>query len=160
MGTMPSAGHRSASWSTVALAAIAFVWAGLVIGLSFIETPLKFQAPGITRELGLGIGRLVFSALNRIEIGLSLITILVAVLWRPLALPRILLAFVLFLVLLQTAWLLPVLDARAMLLVDGGVEPPPSYHHVMFIVVEALKVVSLLLLGILTLRRLLLRGVE
>jgi len=157
---MPGADHRSTSWSAVALAAIAFVWAGLVIGLSFVETPLKFQAPGITRELGLGIGRLVFAALSRIEIGLSLITILIAVLWRPDALPRIFLAFVLFLVLLQTIWLLPALDARATLLVEGGVEPPPSYHHVLFIVVEAVKTVFLLLLGTLTLRKLLLRGAE
>lgn len=40
------------------------VWLGLIIGLSFIETPLKFLAPGITTPLGLGIGRLVFTALS------------------------------------------------------------------------------------------------
>ena len=36
--------------------ALPFLWAGLVLGLSFIETPLKFTAPGITLPLGLGIG--------------------------------------------------------------------------------------------------------
>ncbi|MEL0627080.1 hypothetical protein V6245_09000 [Salinibacterium amurskyense] len=40
------------------------IWLGLIIGISFLETPLKFQAPGITLELGLGIGRVVFFAMN------------------------------------------------------------------------------------------------
>jgi len=41
-----------------------FVWLGMVVAISFVETPLKFRAPGITVPLGLGIGRLVFRALN------------------------------------------------------------------------------------------------
>ena len=40
-------------------AAVAFVWLGMVLAISFLETPLKFRAPGITVPLGLGIGRLV-----------------------------------------------------------------------------------------------------
>jgi hypothetical protein len=41
--------------------AIPFVWFGFVCAISFMEAPLKFQAPNITVELGLGIGRIVFS---------------------------------------------------------------------------------------------------
>ena len=37
---------------------------GMILAISFLEAPLKFQAPGITIPLGLGIGRLVFTALN------------------------------------------------------------------------------------------------
>ena len=49
---------------------------GQVIGtatavVSFLETPLKFRAPGITLPLGLGIGRLVFRALNTVELVLA-----------------------------------------------------------------------------------------
>lgn len=43
------------------------VWLGLLLGISLIEAPLKFQAPGITIPLGLGIGRLVFGAMNIAE---------------------------------------------------------------------------------------------
>jgi hypothetical protein len=32
------------------------VWLGMVLGISVLETPLKFRALGITRALGLGIG--------------------------------------------------------------------------------------------------------
>ncbi len=53
--------------------AITFIWCGMLLGISFIEAPLKFQAPNITLGLGLGIGRLVFFALNKFEIAFALI---------------------------------------------------------------------------------------
>lgn len=40
--------------------AIVFVWLGMVLAISFLETPLKFRAPGVDVPTGLGIGRLVF----------------------------------------------------------------------------------------------------
>ena len=43
------------------------LWIGFVSAISFMEAWLKFRAPGITIPLGLGIGRLVFNALNKIE---------------------------------------------------------------------------------------------
>lgn len=43
----------------------------MVLAISFLEAPLKFRAPGITRQLGVGIGRIVFAALNKVEVGLS-----------------------------------------------------------------------------------------
>lgn len=49
------------------------LWLGLIIGISLIEAPLKFAAPGITIELGLGIGRLVFAAMNIVEVVLFLV---------------------------------------------------------------------------------------
>ena len=40
---------------------------GMVLAVSFLEAPLKFRAPGVTLPIGLGIGRLVFRALNSAE---------------------------------------------------------------------------------------------
>ena len=61
--------------------AVAFVWLGMVLTISFLETPLKFLAPGIALPLGLGIGRLVFRALNTVEVVLAaaLITALLTI---------------------------------------------------------------------------------
>ena len=61
------------------------IWLGLIIGISLIEAPLKFTAPGITIPLGLGIGRRVFFAMNIVEVILAvvLITTLVRLLGRP-----------------------------------------------------------------------------
>ncbi len=77
---------------------IPLVWCGLLAGISFIEAPLKFRAPGITVPLGVGIGRLVFRVLNRVEWGLLL------------------------------GWLLPHLDRRAKRLQEGLPPTGPSFH--------------------------------
>lgn len=63
--------------------AVPFVWFGLVGGISFLEAPLKFQAPNITIPLGLGIGRLVFFWLNKIEIALMILMLVSLVFVRP-----------------------------------------------------------------------------
>lgn len=130
------------------LTASLFGWAGLVVGISFLEAPLKFTAPHITVPLGVGIGRVVFHALNAVELALCLLTLasagaasrrLPADVWRGLA-------ALLGLVLLQTGWLLPLLDERAEALLAGHAAPP-SYHHWLYIAVEATKLVVLLLTG-------------
>ncbi|WP_328388425.1 hypothetical protein [Nocardia sp. NBC_00416] len=41
---------------------VPMLWLGMVLAISFLEAPLKFRAPGVATELGLGIGRLVFRA--------------------------------------------------------------------------------------------------
>jgi hypothetical protein len=35
---------------------VTFVWLGMVLAISFLETPLKFRAPEVTLRVGLGIG--------------------------------------------------------------------------------------------------------
>ena len=55
---------------------------GAIVAISFLEAPLKFQAPGITIPLGLGIGRLVFTALN-ILTGVALAVLTLVSLRRP-----------------------------------------------------------------------------
>ena len=44
--------------SSIAVAVV-FVWLGMVMAISFIETPLKFRAPGVTLQIGLGIATLL-----------------------------------------------------------------------------------------------------
>lgn len=131
-----------------ALTALTLLWCGLVLGLSFIETPLKFQAPEITRELGLGIGQLVFTTLNRIEWFFAVATVILLVRLRPAKLIAILLVIPLLVVLLQTFWLLPVLHERIDL-IRSGTEPAPSAVHWIYIGVEIAKWVGLLIGGIL-----------
>ena len=119
------------------------IWLGLVIGLSFIEAPLKFRAPGITLKLGLGIGKLVFGVLNKIEIAMCIGLLIAAINQKALG-PYLwvgvgLLALIL---LIQTAYLLPVLDQR-IALIQAGETPPPSRHHIVYIALELLKLVGL-----------------
>ncbi|WP_407690773.1 hypothetical protein [Saccharothrix syringae] len=53
---------------TAVLAGIACLWLGMAPAISFPEAPLKFRAPGVTVAIGLGIGRIVFRALNVVEV--------------------------------------------------------------------------------------------
>ncbi|WP_293309592.1 hypothetical protein [Pedobacter sp. UBA5917] len=121
-------------------------WAGLLAGISFLEAPLKFQAPGITVSLGLGIGQLVFQALNKVEIVL-LIIILACSLPAPLNNIRSILLFALTILLMaETFWLLPLLDERAKLVLAGNA-PIKSYHHILYIIIDAIKLLFLITLG-------------
>ncbi len=121
-------------------------WAGLIGGISFLEAPLKFQAPGITIPLGLGIGQLVFQALNKIEIVLMLI-ILIAAYGTPLRnLKGGLLLLVLLILVIDTFWLLPLLDERAKLVLAGN-PPKETLHHIIYITLEVIKFLALITLG-------------
>ena len=63
--------------------AVTFVWSGMVLAISFIETPLKFRAPEVTVRIGLGIGRLVFRALNTAEVVLAFVLVGAVLIERP-----------------------------------------------------------------------------
>ncbi|MDO5492649.1 MAG: hypothetical protein Q4F53_03420 [Nesterenkonia sp.] len=63
-------------WARTALLLVPGIWLGLLIGISLIEAPLKFTAPGITVPLGLGIGQRVFLAMNIVEVVLALVLLL------------------------------------------------------------------------------------
>jgi hypothetical protein len=115
----------------------------MVAGISFLEAPIKFQAPGITIGLGLGIGRLVFAALNKI-VWLFAIVWLVAAFatrsnYRDLIIPLIMIGILL----LQTCWLLPALDVRASQII-AGVQPASSPLHLYYIAADVAKLILLL----------------
>lgn len=132
----------------IAIAAV-FIWIGFVGAISFMEAWLKFQAPGITLPLGLGIGRIVFGALNRVELILSFTIILSMLLsgLRILKWKHLLFLIPFLILVLQSFWLLPVLDVRAEMYIQE--QPvPPSNLHFYYVILEMVKVICLLLFGI------------
>ncbi len=127
--------------------AVPFVWFGMIGAISFMEAPLKFQAPNITIPLGLEIGRLVFFALNKIEILLAVLMFASFVKIKPKSkLELYSFAVIALLLVLETVWLLPVLDARAAEVV-GGIAAPFSNGHFIYIAFDAVKFILLLVLG-------------
>lgn len=111
------------------------LWIGMVGAISFIEAPLKFQAPGITIPLGLGIGRLVFAALNSIEVVL-LVTLTIVSVWPAVARvsrPRMLWLGALWAVMLaKVVGIRPPLNARTDLVLAGA-DPGQSPWHYFYI---------------------------
>lgn len=126
-----------------------FTWIGFICAISFLEAWLKFRAPGVTLPIGLGIGRLVFGALNKIEWVFAL-AIIVSIYTKPVITifkQKALFFLVLFFLIAQTFWLLPTLDARAELYITG--QPvSPSNLHIYYVIAEFIKVMALAVFGI------------
>lgn len=131
-------------------AAVAFVWLGMVVGISFMEAPLKFRAPGVTLRLGLGIGRVVFRALNRVEVALLVLLGITAALS---AARTPLVAAVAALAVLLAGQLLvlrPRLNRRSDRVLAGDVLPR-SREHLVYVALEFAKVLLLVAVGVLAL---------
>ncbi|MFJ5028261.1 hypothetical protein ACIQB5_09180 [Streptomyces sp. NPDC088560] len=113
----------------------------------FLEAPLKFRAPGVTIPIGLGIGRLVFRALNAVEAALAVVVIVaVAVGGAPAAVVEPTTA-VAVLLLAQLAVVRPVLNRRSDRVLAGE-DLPRSHSHLWYVALELLKVAALIALGI------------
>jgi hypothetical protein len=131
--------------------AIVFVWLGMVLGISFLEAPLKFRAPGITIPLGVGIGRLVFRALNLVEGVFALaLVVTIALAWPPAPWVAALVVGLVVVLAIGAGVLRPRMDARVRRgeLSDGQ---PRHSLHIGFVVLECVKVLLLLALGVLLL---------
>ena len=119
------------------------VWGGLILGLSFIETPLKFLAPGITTPLGLGIGRLVFIALSVAGwVILVLLTVIAPARPRETRTGWLLIGAMWLIMAVESFIIRPMLAARSDVVIAGG-DPGQSWLHYGYIGAELLLVATL-----------------
>jgi len=142
----------SSHLAMMALAVLTLVWAGMVIGVSGLATPVKFAAPSLSLPVALDVGRTTFRFFTRVEWGLGLLLVLLTPSLRR---RRLLLLPVLFIVatlLLQALYLLPRLDLRVAAIISGQM-PPPSSLHAWYTAAEAGKLAALLVLGVAAMRR-------
>lgn len=122
----------------------------MVAAISFLEAPLKFRAPGVTLPVGLGIGRLVFRALNACELVLAVVVI-VGVLTAEVS-GAALGAVATALVVLAAQILLvrPALSRRSDRVLAGD-DGPRSRAHLAYVGLEVVKVIALVVGGVLVL---------
>lgn len=132
--------------------AVTFVWAGMVLAISFIETPLKFRAPDVTLRIGLGIGRLVFRALAIAEVALGLVLVTAVTVERPSGDVAVAASVALLVLLVQLAVLRPRLTRRSNAVLAGS-DAPRSDAHFTYVGLEAIKVSALLATGSLLMAR-------
>lgn len=125
------------------------LWIGFILAISFMEAWLKFKAPSITLPLGLGIGRLVFFVLNKIEWVFAIVLIIHLIINRNnFEISFILVSSLLLVILLlQTFWLLPLLDTRAELHIQEK-NVPDSFLHLYYVIAELLKLLALIIITI------------
>jgi hypothetical protein len=126
--------------------AATFVWLGMVLAISFLEAPLKFRAPGVSVQVGLGIGRIVFRALNLAEIGWAIVIGVCLLIDSP-STSIVVTALIAFAILLaQLGIVRPRLSRRSDRILTGG-DAPRSHAHYVYIALETIKVVVLVVLG-------------
>lgn len=141
--------YRPSTEATARLVGVAFVatlWLGLLIGVSFLATPVKFLAPSLTLATALEVGRATFALLVHVEWGLAVLLALAAAwagrwgawrgLWACIVVAWLILAA-------ESLWLLPILDERAGRIIAAEA-PGPSWHHRLYVALEAAKVLILL----------------
>ncbi|BBY44719.1 hypothetical protein A5765_22980 [Mycolicibacterium celeriflavum] len=133
--------------------AATFVWLGMVVAISFIEAPLKFRAPGVSIQIGLGIGRLVFRALNTIEVALAVILLIAILLdgFSTTAVVAIVVAVVVLAV--QLVAVRPALNRRSDAVLSTPPAENPSGHgrsraHYGYVGLETVKVIALIVGGV------------
>lgn len=120
--------------------AVALVWLGVVLGVSFLATPIKFAAPSLDLPTALEVGRVTFRLLARVEWALAIVLLVSAWLHRQ-RLPWSVFV-VLGIVVLESVWFLPTLGARTDVIVAGGSVPPSSLHN-LFILGEVIECLAL-----------------
>lgn len=129
---------------------------GAIVAISFLEAPLKFQAPGITIPLGLGIGRLVFTALNVLTgIALAVLTLVSLRRTRAGRAPLVLLGAVWVVFVIEVAVIRPVLNRRSDLVIAGSEAPGTDWAHYAYIAADVSVLVLLVALVVVTVRELL-----
>ena len=130
----------------VAVAAV-FVWLGMVLAISFIEAPLKFRAPDVTLQIGLGIGRLVFRALNTCEVVLAAVVVACFVVTHPPAGIAVAAGVAALMLVAQVVLVRPRLSRRSDAVLAGE-EGPRSRAHWAYVGLEIVKVAALLITGV------------
>jgi hypothetical protein len=126
---------------------VPMLWLGMVVAISFLEAPLKFRVPGVTLPVGLGIGRLVFKALNGVEILLLVGLSAACYAARPGTVPLILLGCVAAVLMIQVAVVRPPLSQRSDRVLAGETVARSRMHWV-YIVLEVAKVGLLMALAV------------
>ncbi|MFJ9667916.1 hypothetical protein ACIRPP_25400 [Streptomyces sp. NPDC101219] len=138
------------STSAAVAGAAVFVWLGMVLAISFLEAPLKFRAPGVTIPLGLGIGRIVFRALNIAEAALAVVVVVAVATGGPDAGVIVPTAVAVAVLAVQLGVVRPRLNRRSDRVLAGE-QVPRSSAHLYYVALEVIKTVVLLVLGILLL---------
>lgn len=136
----------------IAFALLAGLWAGQIIGVSFIATPAKFLAPSISLPVALDVGRATFHVSVWVELALGLVLLTTGVAAFGFGYRTLMAVGVLLLLVVQSTFLLPILDQRVELILTGrSIES--SWHHFAWIAGDAMRLLLLFGLCMTTLRQ-------
>ncbi|MCL6524524.1 MAG: hypothetical protein K6T34_07660 [Thermoflavifilum sp.] len=132
---------------------ISFFWFGFFSAISFMEAPVKFQAPHLSLSVGVEIGRIVFHVSQEIQWVMLILLTLVTWLWiSQFKHIRIWVIGLWLIMLIESFLLLPALDKQAQQVIAGHILPMTAIHWV-FVLTELLKIPVLLVIGWTTMKK-------
>ncbi|SFV27633.1 hypothetical protein [Thermoflavifilum thermophilum] len=143
-----SANNHKQSFITDGLVVlISFVWLGFFSAISFMEAPVKFQAPHLSLSIGVEVGRVVFQTSQMVQ-WMFFLLLLLSLLRAGKLFSTLWIGWVglMLIMLAESCWLFPVLDRQAQQVIQGHVLPMTTIHWV-FVGTELLKIPCLLFLG-------------
>jgi hypothetical protein len=129
------------------LAIEVLLWSGMILGISFLESWVKFRAPLLTKPIGLDVGRTVFSAFHQVQWALLLLAIFIMLFIHRDYNKWILIISITLTLIFQTLWIHPKLKDRIDLILAGQ-SSKPSYLHSIYVGLELIKLVLLISLGV------------
>lgn len=119
------------------------LWAGLILGVSFIATPAKFMAPHLSLPLALEVGKVTFHVFDKIQWGIYVILLILTFFNKNKKSWWIFISSLFVLLGVKTFGLLPALDMRVEEILSGE-EIAPSPLHSLYIGVDILEIILLL----------------
>ncbi len=133
--------------TNMTLMIVALLWSGMILGISFLESWVKFRAPRLNKIVGLDVGRTVFGIFHKVQMGILLIMIVLSIFTVLSWYEWLTLCFLIVILLSQTFLLMPRLNQRVTL-ITAGVQPPKSFIHTLYGLLELGKLLFLLELAI------------
>ncbi|WP_321295637.1 hypothetical protein [Marinifilum fragile] len=125
---------------------VTFIWVGFILAISFMEVWVKFRAESLDTPTALEVGMHVFGALNFVErIFTAILLVYVFVHYTDKVVVVTGITIFTFIV-AQSGYLLPELNEHAQLIMQG-MQPEKSSVHLMYVVMEVIKLVALFILG-------------
>jgi hypothetical protein len=125
---------------------LSFVWIGFLLAISFMEAWVKFRAISLDLPTGLDVGMHVFGALNMVErffAAALLVYVFIYYTDKLIVLPGL---TIFTFVIAQSGYLLPELNQHAQLIIQG-MQPEKSSVHLMYGLMEFVKLIALFVLG-------------
>jgi hypothetical protein len=130
-------------WIRSSIILLPILYAGILFGVSFFATSVKFLAPLLTLPIAIDVGNVTFHALIKLEWLLAFTCLLALIVNSPSKSSYILIFTIITILTIQTLELLPTLDQRVILIQQGHVIEK-SYYHLVYIVLDFIKLASLL----------------
>lgn len=125
---------------------LSFIWIGFLLAISFMEAWVKFRAQSLERPVALEVGMYVFGALNMVERFFSAALLVYVFIYYTDKIVVVTGITIFTFIIAQSGYLLPELNVHAQLIMQGMV-PQKNSVHLMYVLMEVLKLIALFVLG-------------